>query len=131
MIPSWVRIVYVLVALIASALYGWYAVKIFLGVPSQEDLKKHYAHRNFLSWRNHQRWLNFSGSIVGWICLWILGVKFVPFAIADSYPSLSWGDVGLAFVAFVGITGYLPFAVVTIVQTGLSVIGKITGGGEK
>jgi hypothetical protein len=127
MIPLWVRIVYTLIALAASALYGWYAVKIFLGVPPPGQLE----HRKFLSCRNHQRWLNFSGSIVGWICLWILGVKFVPFAAADSFPSLSWGDVGLAFVAFVGVTGYLPAMVAAIVQTGLSVIGKISGAGEK
>jgi len=55
----------------------------------------------------------------------------VPFAAADSFPSLSWGDVGLAFVAFVGVTGYLPAMVAAIVQTGLSVIGKISGAGEK
>jgi hypothetical protein len=128
MIPCWVRIAYALVALTASALYGWYAVKIFLGVPSKDE-QKHFAHRDRLSWRNHQRWFNFCGSLVGWICLWFLGLKFVPVAVTDSYPSLKWGDIGLAFVAFVGVTGYLPGAVVTVVNTGMTVIGKITGGG--
>jgi hypothetical protein len=128
MIPCWVRIAYGLVALTASGLYGWYAVEIFLGVPRPGEL----VHRKFLSWKIHQGWFNFCGSIVGWICLWNLGLKFVPLAVTDTYPSLTWADIGLAFVAFVGVTGYLPFAVVTIMQTGLSVVSKITGsGGEK
>jgi hypothetical protein len=127
MIPLCVRIIYAAVAIVASALYGWYAVEIFLGVPAPGKLE----HRKFLSWRIHQGWFNFCGSIVGWICLWILGVKWVPFAIADNYPSLSWGDVGLAFIAFIGVTGYLPSAVYTIVQTGALVLSRLTGGGEK
>jgi len=130
MIPCWVRITYAVVALTASALYGWYAVKIFLGVPPK-DQQQNFKHREFLSWKNHQRWINFCGSMVGWVCLWIVGVKFVPLLVADAYPPLTWRDVGLSFVAFVGVTGYLPAAVVTIVQTGASVLGKITGSGKE
>ena len=73
----------------------------------------------------------FCGSIVGWIYLWNLGLKFVPLAVTDTYPLLKWDDIGLAFIAFLGVTGNLLATVITVVNTGLSVIGKITGGGEE
>ena len=127
MIPCWVRIAYALAAVTASALYGWYAVEIFLGVPAPGKL----VHRQFRSWRNHQRWFNFAGSIVGWICLWIVGVKLWPFAVSDSYPSFTWGDAGLSFVAFLGVTGHVPMTVFNLAQAIAALVGKLSGGGKE
>jgi hypothetical protein len=91
------------IALVASFFYGW---KCFEALEVGVDWKK-----KTWAWRLHQRWFNFSGSLVGWGALWIVFRKVCV------YPSpVRWFDVVLMAVAFVGITGHLPFATMGLLQ---------------
>jgi hypothetical protein len=95
--PLAVRLVFWIVAVIASSFYGW---KCFDALEVKVNLKeKPWA------WRFHQRWFNFFGSLVGWAALWLVFRKVC------LYPSpIRWFDVALIAGAFVGVTGHLPFA---------------------
>jgi hypothetical protein len=112
--------VYVVVAIIASCLYGCFAVEIFQATPPA-----HLGGKGPRSWRIHQWWLNFAGSAVGWLCLWFVGVQVYTGGWFD------WGYATLALVAFIGVTGYMPMAVVGLV-VGLAkgvgaMLGKVSG----
>jgi hypothetical protein len=131
MIPCWFEILFWSAAFLGSGFYGWCAVEIFLPLEvtlQTADLRKH---KEKCSWRVHQRWLNFAGSMVGWWCLWVVGVKvwpFWPFVIASE--SLTWGDAGLAFVAFLGVTGFIPYAATTLIVTAYGTVAKLAGIGK-
>jgi hypothetical protein len=120
-------VLYFFVALVASGLYGWYAVKIFL--PEIDPRKRGSAadisiqKRKPFCWHMHQMWLNFAGSLVGWLCLWFVGKQLVEKAPTD----FGWGYALLALVAFVGVTGYLPSTAVGIVQAIGTLIDKFAG----
>jgi hypothetical protein len=49
---------------------------------------------------------------------------------SNTLPAPQWPDVGLFFVAFLGVTGYLPFAIITSVQAIKELISKIPGFGK-
>jgi len=67
------------------------------------------------SWRVHQFWLNFLGSLVGWVAAWALLRPVVACASEACSLSVSASTVLVFFLAFIGITGYLPVAVVGLV----------------
>lgn len=97
-------LVWLIVALGASFFYGRYALDIF-------EVKL------ALSWPQiwHQRWLNFAGAFTGWVVVGLLWQKFgacVVRGCADKPPDFGAWDVISGLVAFVGVTGYLPMAVV-------------------
>jgi hypothetical protein len=109
-------IVFWLVALIASVLYGWNAWYIFVS-PSEPPSRAQ-------KW--HQRWLNFLGALVGWTALWLLAKKFfVPCVVAQCINDVGALDVVGALVAFVGVTGYLPYTVVSLVSGVALLAGKL------
>jgi hypothetical protein len=95
-----------IVAIFASAFYGWKAVDIFVP-PAQRDPS--------WAWRLHQRWLNFLGAFVGWMALWLLSKKFAPCMVDQCINDVGWLHVVGALVAFVGVTGHLPYFVVSLV----------------
>jgi hypothetical protein len=108
-VDCWVATVYWTIAVVASFLYGWCAVAIF---------KPHIAGREEpppTSWWWHQRWLNFLGSLVGWLVLWLLIRKFGGCVFSGCAADIGVWDVVGAFVAFIGVTGYLPSSVVSLV----------------
>jgi hypothetical protein len=132
MIPCWFKILFWSLAFIGSGFYGWCAVEIFLPLEFTQQTADLREHKKKRSWRVHQRWLNFSGSMVGWWCLWVVGVKvwpLWPFVIASE--SLTWGDAALAFVAFLGVTGLIPYAATRLVDTVSGAITKIAGAGKE
>lgn len=57
-------------------------------------------------WKAHQIWLNFLGSMVGWWAFWCLLTYYVDHR--SSHASLTYIDMVLAIIAFLGITGRLP-----------------------
>ena len=95
-------LIYWVVAVTASALYGWNAVTIFKAhIKGTEPLPEP-------AWWWHQRWLNFVGAFVGWISLWLLLRKFGDYIFGSCVAHVDPWDALGALVAFVGITGYLP-----------------------
>jgi hypothetical protein len=109
------------VSRVASLLYARNAIAIFTNV-SAEDAKARPA------WRWHQRWLNFAGSMFGWASLWLLVRRLCRFAgFCSAEPASLDLSLGvLAFVAFIGITGYLPFAAVGLIS-GTSALSSKAG----
>lgn len=101
--PTWFWALYGLAALSASILYSLYAVRIFLDT-TKDPWKTKAKEKPFLY---HQLWLNFVGSLSGWLAL--------AYLVAYRRQSIADGDMGLADVAVVlltllGITGLLPNA---------------------
>jgi len=96
----WIEAAYWVVACAASLLYGIFAVDAL--EVSEED-KKRISENRPLRW--HQHWLNFLGSFVGW-SLGYLVILHV-FRTYDFRPV----DFPLTFLAFIGMTGHLPYVV--------------------
>jgi hypothetical protein len=106
---------FVLVAIGMSVFYGLRACEIFS--VSTTDRK--------WSWRFHQFWLNFLGSGVGWVAAWAVLRASVECASADCALSVSPSAVSLFFLAFLGVTGYLPATIVGAVGGINELISKL------
>lgn len=107
-----------LVAIIFSVLFGIGAPRMF-GINSKEW--------GIWIWA-HQFWLNFLGSFVGWLCLWLLGVRVHVWAASDYATPLGAWEVFLFAVAFIGVTGFLPMASVTLIQNLSNWVRKVSNG---
>jgi len=110
-------IVFGLLALAASVFYGATACSIF----DVSTSGKRWP------WKLHQFWLNFAGSAVGWIALWSLIPRVLGCLSQSCSVDVSWSDVAVFFVAFVGITGYLPAAVVGLALSVKEIASKVAG----
>ncbi len=113
-------VAYWVVALGASGLYAWHAVTIFTQSRQPDELPRPKP------WIWHQRWLNFVGALAGWLALWILVKAFG--ACLYSACGVEFGAIHAvgALIAFVGITGYLPSTVVSLVAGVGGLAGKLT-----
>jgi len=101
-IPCWFVASFGVLALVVSGLLGVFCLEVH-NMPDRE--------RYSPSRRYHQWWFNFVGSLFGWAALWCLvrrvwGVWF--FSSSSGQATVS--DFALGFVAFVGVSGYLPYA---------------------
>ncbi len=74
--------------------------------------------------RWQQRWLNFVGALIGWLVLWPLGLRYWGCLSSGGCPtaSVGWWEVFGGFVAFMGITGYIPHAVIGPIQAVIGVL---------
>jgi hypothetical protein len=130
--PTWFFPAFITFASALSVFYAVFAVKIFLPALRRDNADRR-AHRALCTWWVHQIWLNFLGSAVGWVCLWFVAVKLVPqFERAPDLVSFGWEHAALALVAFIGVTGYLPFTVVNLavgLGTLMKAVGEKVGGG--
>jgi hypothetical protein len=97
--------VYVVLAVIASIFFGVAAPRLF------EVVTKNWSNFTWI----HQFWLNFSGSIAGWISFWILWRRVLS---AESTPTVELGswEIFLALVGFIGVTGFLPMTTVDVIK---------------
>lgn len=102
-----VAAIYWFIAVCLSAWIGWYALTIFqVKSPNTPHL-----------WQ--QRLLNFVGSLIGWVVLWALGIRFWDSLVTPngySTATVGWWDVLGGFVAFIGVTGYLPYTVIGLIH---------------
>jgi hypothetical protein len=89
-----------IVAIGFSLWYGKYATE---ALEVSEDDKDKIAKNAALRW--HQRWLNFLGSFVGW------SLGYMALQHLSPGYKLGTSDAILMFVAFIGMTGHLPFVV--------------------
>jgi hypothetical protein len=80
--------------------------------------------------RVHQFWLNFVGSLVGWTALWFLLRRVFASIESPCSPSISWSDVSIFLAAFIGVTGFLPFTVVSLIYGLREIAAKIAGLGK-
>jgi hypothetical protein len=117
--PYWPAIfgaLYFVVALGFSIFYGWKALAIL----TNTEPNSFKGARLF-----HQRWLNFIGSAAGWLCLWFVVVKVWLRMSDGDAQEFGWSYAALALIGFVGVSGYLPFTIVTIVNSIGTLIGSI------
>src|SRR6266496_6338830 len=94
-----------LVAIAFSVFYGLKAFDIF----EVDHAKKPKA------WKFHQFWLNFAGSLAGWLMFWV-AVRRGCLVAGSAEHALKTSDFILFLIAFVGITGFLPLSVVSFIQ---------------
>jgi hypothetical protein len=97
-LPTWFSVAYTAAALIASVLYGLYAIDIFYQKPPELSGTQ----------RIHQFWFNFVGSVAGWIAGYSLCLKAYHVLWLSRPAHLGLSHAVLFFVAFAGITGHLP-----------------------
>ncbi len=119
-IPCWFISVFWTVAFLASLFHGFYCFEVH-GI--KDKAKYHIA-------ALIQQWcFNFIGSLFGWIALWLLVRRCGGLSSFLSYSPATerWSDFALAFVAFVGISGYLPFATITNIRNVRELADKLTG----
>jgi hypothetical protein len=108
MIPYWFTVSFWSVAFVVSAFLGVFCFEIHrLG---RDDFDR--------ASKTQQVWFNFIGSVFGWVALRCLvrrawGVNWLS---AGASNAATIADFVLAFAAFIGICGYLPYTVMGIVD---------------
>ena len=116
----WFIIAFWILGLGMSLFHGLNAINIFnVPAPPKERV-----------WKFHQFWFNFCGSVSGWIALCFLLHKITLSLCAPATVSPQLADVALFVLAFIGVTGYLPFSVLTGVQGVREIATKIAGVGK-
>ncbi len=108
-------VVFALVAIVFSVFYGFKAFDIF-GVDHTDKPA---------AWKFHQFWLNFAGSLAGWLMLWV-AVRRVCLVVGSDH-ALKMSDFILFLVAFVGITGFLPLSVVSFIEGIRDIAARVWG----
>jgi hypothetical protein len=123
-IATWINagffnVPFFLTGLVLSLFHGIMATNIFVADKDKSDRSG--------AWYFHQFWLNFCGSVAGWTALWFIVQKIalVLALPATAAPQLS--DIALFFLAFLGVTGYLPFAILTTVGGIKELLAKLPG----
>ena len=99
---NYIHVAFWTLALAASLFHGLSATSVF----EVSTAGKRWP------WRPHQFWLNFCGSVAGWVALWFLARRAIECAVESCSAQFGWEYVGLFFLAFLGVTGYVPFTVV-------------------
>ena len=125
------KIIFFIVASVSIYIYGRYAFEIHNIIPKKTkiidiikegtQLKEEVKIDNWYIY--NQYWLNGLGAFIGWLALYILlfykiRIDSSSFNLLHFIEHLSWSDFVLILVAFFGITGYFPYAVL---------IGKFPG----
>jgi hypothetical protein len=82
--------------------------------PTPEDRAKREP-----AWFAHMYWTNFLGCLVGWGAARLLYLRF------DNGCDLGWVDVLLALAAFLGIIGWLPYAVIGMAHSFRYIVDKL------
>jgi hypothetical protein len=99
-IPCWFVESFAVSAVLVSILHGCFCFEV------------HGLKRSDFSWPSliQQGWFNFVGSLFGWAALWCLVRRaWSVWGVSSSSGQATISDFGLGFVAFVGISGYLPY----------------------
>jgi hypothetical protein len=125
-IEAWLATVFWLIALSASAWYGWNAVAIFEPQQHKKARDQHVDELDYpRAWWWHQRWLNFLGALVGWLAFWFLGRKYVGYLVSACTATPNAWDIAAAVIAFVGMTGYLPGTIIPPLQSLTGLLKKV------
>jgi hypothetical protein len=113
--------------LLPSIIFGVVAVafSVFYGLAAVDIFAKGQAISGAQLW--HQRWFNFSGSAAGWVALYCIAAKVHRCFAAACPAEIGFGDLLASFVAFVGITGHLPYAAMGLIEGIRELAKKIPG----
>ena len=104
-------------AVLSSLFYAWKCFDIFTeGQPTKP-----------WAWTLHQRWFNGLGSFAGWVAMYFLLQKVSSCPSGGCATQLTLGDAGSFFFAFVGVTGYLPYTAMLVMNAIKDVVLKSLG----
>ena len=101
-----IKLIFGIVAILASLFYGIKATKIF----NVDATKMSFA------WHFHQFWFNFLGSLFGWILAYSLLPDIYNSIVNDSKIEISFARIFVLIIAFIGMTGHLPFTMMTAIN---------------
>jgi len=104
--PVWLSYTFCILGTLFSLFYGFKACGVF-GIKSEGKPR---------SWYIHQFWFNLAGSAIGWCTAWFVSLRVWHHMVNISPDDLGWSDAGLIAVAFVGITGHLPYATAGLLE---------------
>lgn len=99
-IPCWFVVTFWVVAFVGSGLLGVYCREV-------HEIEKARLSGVRLA---QQMWFNFIGALFGWAALWCLArhAWSAAWLRSSSTGTVTVSDFALGFVAFVGVSGYLP-----------------------
>jgi hypothetical protein len=103
-----------------SLFYGFRAVEIFQRADSKIKYPKYR-----ISWWIHQRWINFIGSMIGWIALYLELLNFDRIGWNVIASNLTLSDFALLVIALLGIMGFLPKALWNLAGAIYALLGKM------
>jgi hypothetical protein len=136
--PAW-RCWYFVIAFIASCIYGIFAFQIHRAPLSRRAKAEKVAQGETLDnsdiytgWpRAHQHWFNFLGSMMGWLAGWVVLNRWLACPTFMCADEPRFATAVLAVGAFVGMTGYIPSAIMSGVAALKAVVetyfNKLTG----
>src|SRR6266852_4249707 len=118
--PSWRVVGFAAAALGFSMFYGLGARSMFTS--SAVDSQMVTWWRTAWPYKMHQFWFNFVGSLVGWGCAWPLleGFRRNPHK-----PEFQAAHALYFIVAFLGITGWLPYAMAGLASSLKAIAEKV------
>jgi hypothetical protein len=71
--------------------------------------------------------VNFAGSAVGWAALYCLAAKVHRCFVVQCAAEFGLGDMVASFIAFVGITGHLPYAAMGLIEGVKELVKRVPG----
>lgn len=75
----------------------------------------------------HEVWFNFTGSLIGWICIFAIYKSLSVFSWQTLVANILWQHIILFLIGLLGITGLLPYTLWCISRTANGLITKIFG----
>jgi len=116
-VPNCLNIIFFVFGIVASTFYGFKAFDIFEVSVKQKPW----------AWKVHQFWFNFTGSLIGWFLLWLLIQKVWLGMQTFSLSQIGILDIVILLISFIGITGYLPFGIASLLQSLKELTQKFLG----
>lgn len=108
---------YVAAALVISLFYGGFAERIFW----DEEKRKQDHIKHGLAGHLHQFWLNFFGSVAGWLTLYL----FIMALQNVKIQNLTFVHLSFLLVGVVGIVGWLPSMLLGVTNAIASAVAKL------
>ena len=92
-------IIFLILAILFSIFYGVFWKQVWIS-PLSPGLTK--------SRLLHEVWFNFIGSLIGWICIFVIYRSLLPFSWEGAVYNITWQHIALFIIGVLGITGLLP-----------------------
>lgn len=113
-----ILVVYSIIAISFSLFYGFNAIYIFWNEDYRKTNFKDEEHKCLRMF--NQFWLNFAGSIGGWISLYVV----ISYLISHGTIILTNAHILFFVIGIIGITGLLPMTLFDIINGPYEIIKK-------
>lgn len=95
--PPFLNLIFIICAILGISFHTLFAFEVHK-VSKENESSYSFA---------HQYIFNFAGSFIGWVMLYYF--LFIRLPNLNIIQGINWEDLLIIFIAFIGITGYLPY----------------------